>query len=349
MNITISENLKAFRKERGNTQEDLSNHLGISVQAVSKWERGEGYPDITLLPAIASFYDKTVDELLGCDEIERNKKMDEIIKQYVTNGNAGRIKDNIALTRNALKEFPNDLYLMQSLANSLFFTDEKEYLDECIEICEKILAKSLEDSQRFEVLQTIVYSYSKKKNIAKAKEYAEKLPDLHCTKSIVLEDVLEGEEKLKLAQQNIGSLVGLIDCSVNRMLCAKEYTAEERIFAYETIDKLYKLFLYDGNYGYENCALNMLWMNLAREYAKTKNQEKTINALKTAYQHAFKLDRFDTGKYTSLFSDTGSYSKEGITKNFETSYVDWLKNVMSEQIFDFVRETAEFQQIMLTS
>lgn len=40
MDIMVSENLKRFRRERGNTQEELSSHLGISVQAVSKWERG---------------------------------------------------------------------------------------------------------------------------------------------------------------------------------------------------------------------------------------------------------------------------------------------------------------------
>lgn len=141
MNITITENLKTFRKEHGNTQEDLSNHLGISVQAVSKWERGEGYPDITLLPAIASYYGKTVDELLGCAEIERNRKIEEIMEQYRANGNAGRIEDNIVLMRDALKEFPTDLSIMSNLAHALLFADNEEYLDECIELCRKNTCK----------------------------------------------------------------------------------------------------------------------------------------------------------------------------------------------------------------
>ncbi|NLY97726.1 MAG: helix-turn-helix transcriptional regulator [Clostridiaceae bacterium] len=50
--------MRKFRKEKGNTQEDLANHLNISVQAVSKWERGERNPDIALLPATASITEK---------------------------------------------------------------------------------------------------------------------------------------------------------------------------------------------------------------------------------------------------------------------------------------------------
>ncbi len=58
-----------MRRDRNLTQEDLANFIGISFQAVSKWERDEGHPDITLLPVIANFFCVTVDTLIGNDMI----------------------------------------------------------------------------------------------------------------------------------------------------------------------------------------------------------------------------------------------------------------------------------------
>ena len=346
MDIRITENLKNFRKDNGNTQEDLATHLNISIQAISKWERGEGFPDITLLPSIASYYGKTVDELLGCDQIECNKKIDDYMNQYSKNGNAGKIEDNIFLMREALKEFPQNLYLMAKLCHALFFIDKDEYLDECTEVGVKILESSVDDEQRYSTIQTLVYAYNRKKNEIKAQEYAKKLPNLYCTQNTTLEVVLKGDALLKLTQGNIGQHIALIDSSVLWMLRSKDYTTEERIFAYETVDKLYRLFLYDENYGCEHSALHMLWMNIAREYGKLQNQEKTILALKKAYYHAYEMDNFHSGQYTSIFADTGKYSKESFSRNFESSYIDWLKKVMQEEVFDFVRNTDEWNNII---
>ena len=61
MKPQLAENLRDLRIHKGNTQEELAQHLNISVQSVSKWERGIGMPDILLLPHIAAIYDTTVD------------------------------------------------------------------------------------------------------------------------------------------------------------------------------------------------------------------------------------------------------------------------------------------------
>ena len=346
MTIRITENLKLFRRANGNTQEDLATHLNISAQAISKWERGEGFPDITFLPSIASYYGKTVDELLGCDQKDCNKRINEYMKQYRQNGNVGKIEDNIFLMREALKEFPKNLDLMSNLCHALFFIDKDEYLDECIEIGVKILESSIDDEQRYSTVQTLVFAYNRKENEIKAQEYAKKLPNLYCTQNTVLEGILKGEALKNLTQGNIMQHIALIDSSVLWMLRSKDYTAEERIFAYETVDKLYRLFLYDENYGCEHSALHVLWMNIAREYGRLNNQEKTISALEKAYYHAYAMDHFHSGQYTSIFADTSKCSKESFSRNFESSHIDWLIKVMQEDVFNFMRNSYEWNNII---
>ena len=79
MNIYISENIKRLRREKNLTQEALADFIGISFQAVSKWECGDAYPDITLLPVIANYFGVTIDELFGNDIIkaEESKRRKE--------------------------------------------------------------------------------------------------------------------------------------------------------------------------------------------------------------------------------------------------------------------------------
>lgn len=64
MQMNIGETIKRVRKELGLSQEDLAEQFGLSVQAVSKWECGLSYPDITLLPQIADYLGVTLDMLL---------------------------------------------------------------------------------------------------------------------------------------------------------------------------------------------------------------------------------------------------------------------------------------------
>lgn len=65
MNIVFAENLYDLRKSAKMTQEQLAEKLGVSFQAVSKWENNQAYPDIELLPAIANIFKTDIDALLG--------------------------------------------------------------------------------------------------------------------------------------------------------------------------------------------------------------------------------------------------------------------------------------------
>lgn len=71
MNIKkVGEQIAVLRKAKGITQSELGERIGVSFQAVSKWERGETLPDITILPDLAKILETTVDFiLLGSEKI----------------------------------------------------------------------------------------------------------------------------------------------------------------------------------------------------------------------------------------------------------------------------------------
>ena len=63
--LRIAENIAFLRKQKGITQDELAAFLGVTKASVSKWETGNTMPDIQILPLLASYFDVSVDELLG--------------------------------------------------------------------------------------------------------------------------------------------------------------------------------------------------------------------------------------------------------------------------------------------
>lgn len=76
MNLPIGENIRRLRIKSGLTQRALAYELGVSVQAVSKWEQGRSYPDLDLLPKIAEFFGVGIDRLFegASSRAQRNEK-----------------------------------------------------------------------------------------------------------------------------------------------------------------------------------------------------------------------------------------------------------------------------------
>lgn len=68
MNVEIAQRLATMRREQGYSQEELAERLGLSRQAVSKWERAESSPDIGNIVALAKLYGVSVDDLLCIDD-----------------------------------------------------------------------------------------------------------------------------------------------------------------------------------------------------------------------------------------------------------------------------------------
>ena len=146
MKISIGENIKALRAKKGVTQEKLSEVLGVTCAAVSKWERGDTYPDITLIFPLAYYFGVSVDELMGYNE----GKVEEDIRQRLDEY-AEACRRDPALAEKIIdglyREYPNDYRVMSAYMWSRGVYDAEPDLsvalahkDELGSICDKILA-----------------------------------------------------------------------------------------------------------------------------------------------------------------------------------------------------------------
>ncbi len=235
MEIRIAEKLRELRKNKGNTQEELADFLEITVQAVSKWERAEGMPDITCLPRIAWFYEVTVDTLLGVDEEAKEARIREICKEYdrirqcpprkdgtlIVENN---IEKGIGIIRNALREIPDCYFFMQLLASDLWYhakskeRDEKEaLLDEAEEWCRRILHDCKEDQWRHCANTILCLTLNDQGKKQQAVELAVMMPDAAGSSDFVLTNILVGRELEQQLNRSIREFIRLAYLSVQKM------------------------------------------------------------------------------------------------------------------------------------
>lgn len=152
MEMTIGANIKRLRSAKNITQEQLSVAMNVTCTAVSKWERGETYPDITLLQPLAYFFGVTLDELMGYNQEKIQAEIDDIIALYRTQWNDKKGREIIV---KAYREYPNDYWIMHyymwNIGGDLADNDPAvliEHKDEFRAICEKILEGCTEESLR---------------------------------------------------------------------------------------------------------------------------------------------------------------------------------------------------------
>lgn len=93
--MNIGNNIATLRKQKGITQEELANELGVSAQAVSKWENNSSCPDVSLLTKIADYFGITVDALLRADEQEIVDETANKNEQHHKMGSNKKININI--------------------------------------------------------------------------------------------------------------------------------------------------------------------------------------------------------------------------------------------------------------
>lgn len=184
--LFIAENLKSLRRRDNMTQEEVAELLGVSPQSVSKWERGDTFPDITLLPALANLYHTSVDALVGMDRIREEQTKSALYTAEREHLRHGDYRAAANVMAEALKTFPGDVGFMSELAFALALDGEEEHLAQAITLCERILEKQKGDKVYDTTRAALSFMYLKAGEREKAVSMARQLPHMRESREAIL-------------------------------------------------------------------------------------------------------------------------------------------------------------------
>lgn len=148
--LNISKCIIQKRKEKGITQEKLAEYIGVSKASVSKWESNQSYPDILLLPELATFFNVSVDELLGYSpqltKEDIKKIYNKLSNEFATTPFEEVMEHCNEIIKKYYSCFPLLLAMIQLLLNhsTLAKTEDikKEILQQCILLSQRVKVES---------------------------------------------------------------------------------------------------------------------------------------------------------------------------------------------------------------
>lgn len=203
MEIKLGKKIRRLRKERNISQEVLADALGISFQAVSKWENESAMPDVTLIPAIASYFGVSTDELFDYNVFEAEQKIMKIV------GEAAACRDEEPekaekILREGLKQFPGNGILLNNL---LYTMRSPERNEEVIALCRTLIDNYegfAEDEEiRCDALRIMAETYAAMGQQCAAEDCLNKLPEIYFTKLGKKAELLSGEKSLEAAKSQL--------------------------------------------------------------------------------------------------------------------------------------------------
>ena len=326
MKLNIGNKIHELRKEKGVAQETLANALGITGQAVSRWESGGSYPDMEMIPAIANYFGITIDELFGYKS-DRDVKIDAVIEKVSSYHIKGRGDDEwvdecLAIIREGLAEFPGNERLLITLAETLseagwrrhkecvYYDGEgflrhnydvhrkNEYWSEAIKISEQLTVTAKDSAIVTRAVYILVMLYRNLGENDKAVMYAERMPKIEHCREIMLSWAADGKQEaayigdllLKLARHFSKQLVYGLKNNVHN------FESDMPIEKIKGAISLFELLCDDGNYGEYNGDLIQLDLYLSRVQWERGYHDEAFETLDKALGHARALEDMLDGK-----------------------------------------------------
>ncbi|MBQ4510822.1 MAG: helix-turn-helix transcriptional regulator [Clostridia bacterium] len=321
MNLKIGTIIKTLRQKNNVTQEQLANALYVSPQAISRWESAICYPDIEFLPALADYFNISVDELIGYRLSEKEENLKQIKQEIKRLEEVADYKEQLEYARYAVSLYPSDdelrLNLAQCLGNTLWEeSPDKSKMKEAEAIHLSLMEENTTENVRYSNIWGLTVLYAQGfKNSEKAFEIASKSPQLKwCRENILSSGIGDGKSYYyiqdyidKLASELLTGINSLVLCDD---LPNDESTWDDKIKMFQVAYQIMDL-IYEGDFMYHN---NMLafnrWLLSTYQIAQGK-VEDTLLSLEQMCKHAIddvKSKENDRGRtFKSVFVNKIEY------------------------------------------
>ena len=197
MTMKIGEKIRYLRKRGNLSQEMLAQVLGVTFQAVSKWETGAALPDLSLIPAIASFFQVSIDELFDFNTFENEKTIDEICREAARY----RLDDPLraeALLRDGLKRFPADEKMLTVLVYVLWAIPGRD--KDLMDTCRLLISRATNEGVRCDVLRIMAEVCHRSGNESEIPGILDQIPEFYFTKTECIARLASGQESLDAAR-----------------------------------------------------------------------------------------------------------------------------------------------------
>lgn len=282
----FQEKLRSLRKEKGISQEKLANFLGVTFQAVSKWETGSAMPDITLLPDIARFFSVTVDEILCVEAIDQDRLYNEFKSKAERLFREGKYSEMLDIWREAYHKLPNDIRVKEMLMSAYYDTDKVKFYREIEELGNEIFAESADSYYRGQAIREMSVTYAACGNMPLAEKWAAKAGMIHQTKEKISSEIHSGSELLQdISFYTFRAFDGLFYMAV-KAACDGALSENESFETVETAAILLEALYKNDDAGFETLRQMFRLHMLAAEYSD--DEKSTEIHLKRAFELAVK-------------------------------------------------------------
>lgn len=351
MEHNLGRNIKQLRQQKHMTQEQLAQLLSVSAAAISKWEVGNSYPDISMLVPLAHIFSVTLDELMGVDRDSTQIEIETIIKNAREAHLRGDFEEARGILTAARKKYPHSYLIMHhymwehagGYANNSPQTLLK-FKDEFFQICNCILSGCDQESLRLDALTMKAMLYQASGDTQNALEILSDFPTWDKSQNQKREQLFPKDSSEFLYWNNYNTY-GMLDgvfCKVARSIWYDQtLTLDVKKSRIECLgDSLCALSRQDG-FAFLSIPAQMLYSFLANHISSPETVEEVIRIREKQLEALEQMYRL---------SQTSQPLADALCKTYGTCraaawVVDWLIGAKHPQLAE-LRENNEYSSML---